>query len=163
MAPGAPLEKILLYVDATEGGVAAARYAVALAEAYGAQIHAVYVVNEKMLSVLRHARVFVEEEELDLKGDLEADGRRYLQGVKRMARRKGVEISTRLRKGTVHAEVVSEADETKASIIVLGELEEPLSIRDSFCNEAEMIMWTSKCPVLIVKGVTLVEDSDDSM
>ena len=64
----APLEKILLYVDATEGALAAARYAIVLAKTYDAELHAVYVVNEKMLEELLRAKVFVEEEEVDLDG-----------------------------------------------------------------------------------------------
>ena len=58
----APLAKIVLSVDATEGALDAARYAIALARAYGAQLHAVYVVNEKMLEELLNAKTFVQEE-----------------------------------------------------------------------------------------------------
>jgi nucleotide-binding universal stress UspA family protein len=36
----APLEKIILYVDASESALDAARYATALAKAYGAQLQA---------------------------------------------------------------------------------------------------------------------------
>jgi len=163
MAPATPLERILLYVDATEGAVAAARYATALGKAHGAQIHAVYVINERMLGELLRAKVFVEEERMDLERDLEEDGKRYLRFVERLASAKDLVITTELRKGVVHIEVVNRAAEINASLIVLGELEEPLSRRDCFYCEAEMILWTARCPVLIVKGETIADDLYNSI
>ena len=62
----APFAKIVLSVDATEAALDAARYAIALARAYGAQLHAVYVVNEKMMKELLSAKIFVQDEEVDL-------------------------------------------------------------------------------------------------
>lgn len=163
MSPAAPLEKILLYVDASDTSISAARYAIALTKAYGAQMHAVYVVNENMLGELLHAKIFVEDEETDLRRDLEEDGRRYLQFVERLAKAKDLEICTQLRRGNVHAEVAKEAASVGASVIIIGELEEPLSRKDSFYNEVEMILWTAKCPVLVVKGETEAEELYDSI
>lgn len=148
----APLEKIILYVDASESALDAARYATALAKAYGAQLHAIYVINEKMLEELLSAKVFVEEEEVDLEGDLEADGTRYLSAVERLAAEKDVSITTELAKGVVHREVVDKATQMGASLIIIGEIEEPVSRRDSFFDEGEMILRLAKCPVLTVRG-----------
>ena len=158
----APLERIVLYVDGTEGALAAARYAIALAKQYGAELHSVYVVNEKMLEQMLRAKVFVDEEGVDLKHDLEEDGKRYLSYVEKLARDKELSITTELRKGIVHREVVDKASEKDASLIVLGEIEEPVSRRDSFYDEAEMILWTAGCPVLIVKGGALADSLYDS-
>jgi len=159
----APLGKILLYVDATEQALDAARYAVALAKKYGAELHAAFVVDEKMLDQLLQAKVFVEEEELDLKQDLEDDGRRYLAHVETMAGDKGLEITTELLRGMVHREIVDVAARIGASLIVIGEIEEPVSRRDSFYDEAQMILWSAKCPVLVVRGETIAEDFYDSV
>jgi nucleotide-binding universal stress UspA family protein len=158
-----PLGKILLYVDATEAALAAARYAVALAKQYGSELHAVYVVNEKMLDELLRAKVFIEEEGLDLGRDLEEDGRRYLSFVERLAANKDVSITTELLKGNVHREVVDTAKQMGASLIIIGEIEEALSRKDSFYDEAEMILRRAECPVLVVKGETIVEDLYDSV
>jgi nucleotide-binding universal stress UspA family protein len=147
-----PIEKILLHVEATETGLIAARYAVALAKAYAAQLHAVYVVNEKMLEELLSARVFVEEEEVDLERDLEEDGRRYLSAVERLADEKGVSLAAELARGVVHREVVDKATQMGASLIIIGEIEEPMSRRDASFDEGEMIIRLAKCPVLTVKG-----------
>lgn len=152
----APLAKIVLSVDATEAALDAARYAIALAKAYGGQLHAVYVVNEKLLEELLSAKVFVEEEEMDLERDIEEDGRRYLAEVERLAREKGLEIKTELLKGVVHREVVDKATQLNASLIIIGEIEEPMSRREVYFDEGEMILRLAKCPVLTVKGEEIV-------
>jgi nucleotide-binding universal stress UspA family protein len=159
---GTPFAKIVLYVDATEAALDAARYAVALAKAYGADLHAIYVVNEKMLGELLSARVFVEEEEVDLEQDLEQDGRRYLSAVERLAGNKGLTITTELTKGVVHREIVDKATQLNASLIIIGEIEEPMSRRDVFFDEGEMILRIAKCPVLTVKGDELVRSLYES-
>jgi nucleotide-binding universal stress UspA family protein len=149
---GAPFEKIVLYVESSESALDAARYAVVLAKAYGAGLHAVYVVDEKTLEDLLSAKVFVEEEEVDLERDLEEDGRRYLKAVERLASDKGVEISTELLKGVVHREIVDKATHVGAGLIIIGEIEEQTSRRDSFLDEGELILRMARCPVLTVKG-----------
>jgi len=158
----APLEKIVVYVDASEAALDAARYALALAKAYGAGLHAIYVVNEKILAELLSAKVFVEEEEVDLERDLEEDGRRYLAAVEKLAAAKDISISTELVKGVVHREVVDKATQMGASLIIIGEIEEPMSRKDSFFDEGEMILRLAKCPVLTVKGDRLVRTLYDS-
>jgi nucleotide-binding universal stress UspA family protein len=158
----APLAKIVLSVDATEAALDAARYAIALARAYGAQLHAVYVVNEKMLEELLNAKIFVQEEEVDLEHDLEEDGKRYLGAVERLARDKDLVITTELLKGVVHREVVDKATQLDASLIIIGEIEEPMSRRDIYFDEGEMILRLAKCPVLTVKGEQIVRSLYES-
>jgi nucleotide-binding universal stress UspA family protein len=159
----APLGKILLYIDATESARTAARYAIAIAKHYGAELHAVYVVNETMLEQLRHAQVFTQEEQVDLARELEEDGKRYLAFVEKLAREKSLSVTVELRKGIVHREVVDKAANIGACLIVMGEIEEPLSRRDSFYDEGEMILMKAKCPVLVVKGETMIDDFYDSI
>jgi nucleotide-binding universal stress UspA family protein len=157
-----PFEAILLHVEGSEAGLVAARYAIALAKAYGGRLHAVYVVNEKMLEELLSAKVFVEEEEVDLERDLEEDGRRYLSAVERLAGEKGVGIATELAKGVVHRQVIDKATQLGASLIIIGEIEELVSRRDALFDEGEMVLRLAKCPVLTVKGDDLVRSLYDS-
>ncbi len=160
---GGPIEKVLLHVDATEAALTAARYAIVLAKTYGAEIHAVYVINEKLLEDLLRAKVFLEEEEVDLEHDLEADGQRYLDAVDRLAKAKEVTISGEILRGVVHREVIDRATQIGASLIVIGELEQTASRRDSFFDESEMILRLAKCPVLSVKGDDFVKSLYDSL
>jgi nucleotide-binding universal stress UspA family protein len=159
----APLGKILIAVDATETSLAAARYGIAIAGTYGAELHAVYVVNEKLLEELLRAKVFVEQEDVDLELDLEEDGKRYLSYVEKLARDKNVSVTTDLLKGIVHREVVDKATHIGATLIIIGEIEEPLSRKDAFYDEGEMILRRAGCPVLMVRGEGLVDDIYDSL
>ena len=124
--------------------------------------HFVKIVNEKMLEELLSAKVFVEEEEVDLEQDLEEDGRRYLAYVERLASEKELEITTEMLRGVVHTEVLDKAMEMEAQLIVIGKIYEQLSRMDSYYDEAEEMLRGAKCPVLIVKGETIVDDLYES-
>jgi len=152
-----PLQKILLYVETNEKGVEAARFAIALAKRYGSELHAVSVVNEKVLDELLRARVVLKEESLDIERDLEEDGRRYLAFVEKLANEKDLQVTTRMLRGVVHQEVLREARETGANLLVIGEVEESFSRRDCTFNESERIVVTADCPVVVVKGRDLVK------
>jgi nucleotide-binding universal stress UspA family protein len=157
MTAATPFENILLYVEPNERGLEAARYAIALAKGCRGEIHAVSVINERILEELTRARVFLKEEGVDLLRDLEEDGRRYLSFVEKLAREKGVDLTTDLRRGAVHREVLNKAKDLGATLIVLGEIEEALSRKDVTFNESERIVSDARCPVLIVKGKGLVK------
>jgi len=158
-----PLRKILLYLDGSDSCITAAQYAIALAKFYGSEITAVYVVNLSVLEDLVKARIFIKSEELDYERDLEEDGRRYLNYVEELAKDKGVAISKVLLRGVVHDEVVKKAEEIGADLIVMGELEEPVSRSDTFYDEGERIFRRAKCPVLVVKGYEKVERLYESL
>lgn len=163
MSAPTPLDRILLYVDATEEAISAARYAVALAKRYGGQLTAVYVVNVGILQELFRARVFVEDEGAGMEQDLEDDGRDYLRYVEELGRAKGLLVLTEMRKGVVHAEVVNLAQEMRATLIVLGAFDEPLSRRDACYSESEMILFRAPCPVAVVKGDDLATSLYDGL
>ena len=154
--------KTLVYVETNERGLEAARYAIAFAKRSGGELHAVAVINERILEELTRARVFLKEEGIDLKRDLEEDSRRYLALMERLAREKGVAVTTELLRGVVHREVLDKARDINASLIILGEIEESLSRKDITFNESERIVCDARCPVLIVKGRRLVKDFFDS-
>ncbi len=163
MTPLAPFGKALVYVETNERGLEAARYAIASAKQYGGELHAVAVINERILEELTRARVFLKEEGLDLRRDLEEDGRRYLAFIEKLAQEKEVAVTTELLRGVVHREVLDKARDMRASLIILGEIEESLSRKDVTFNESERIVCDARCPVLIVKGRRLVRDLFESV
>lgn len=163
MAPAPSISKILLSVDVTEEGLQAARYAVALAKTLDAELYALYVVNEQLVEDLVRAHVFITQEGLDMRRDLEQDGLRYLKAAERLAAAKGVPIVTELRKGIVHLEVVERARQIGAGIIVVGGFDEPVTRRALFHNETERILWTASCPVLVVRGDETVQRVYDAL
>jgi nucleotide-binding universal stress UspA family protein len=157
MLQDGPIKKILLYVDGSEECITAAQYGIVLAKGTGAELMALYVVNVSLLEELVKAKIFVKIEEMDYEQDLEQDGKRYLNYISELARKKGVEIKTELIKGVVNKEVVKKIDAWGVDLLVMGELEPVLSRTDTYHDEAELIVRKAKCSVLIVKDALQVE------
>lgn len=157
MLQDGPIKKILLYVDGSEECITAAQYGIVLAKGTGAELMALYVVNVSLLDELVKAKIFVKIEEMDYEQDLEQDGKRYLNYISELARKKGVEIKTELIKGVVNKEVVKKIDAWGVDLLVMGELEPVLSRTDTYHDEAELIFRKTKCSVLVVKDALQVE------
>ncbi len=158
-----PLQRILLYIDGSESSILAAQMAIAMCKKYDSTLRVIYVVNENLLSELLKAKVFVQMEKMDYERDLEEDGKRYLNYIKKLADRKGLAIETVLKKGVVHEEVAREVEEHESDLLVQGELGEVLSLRDSFYEEGERILRKVKCPVLVVRNRDRVERLYDEL
>lgn len=152
-----PLGNILLYIDGSESSVLAARMAITMAKVYGSNLRVIYVVNENLLNELLKAKVFVEVEKMDYERDIEDDGKRYLNYVRKLAEGKGVDLDTVLRKGVVYEEVSKEVREYEADLVIQGELGEVQSLKDSFYEEGERILRRVSCPVMVVRGEDKIE------
>jgi nucleotide-binding universal stress UspA family protein len=152
-----PLGRILLYIDGSESSILAAQMAIVMCKKYSSSLRVIYVVNEKLLSELLKAKVFVQMEKMDYERDLEEDGKRYLNYVVKLGDRKGLAIETVLKKGVVHEEVAREVEEHGSDLLIQGELGEVLSLRDSFYEEGERILRKVKCPVMVVRNRAQVE------
>lgn len=146
-----PIRKIMVYVDGTEQSVTAAQYAICLAASSGAELIAYYVVNTRAMEDLLRARIFLKDEQVEYEHDMEADADRYLNHVNELAVQKGVSITTRRSKGSVHKEIVSAVNEEEIDLLIIGELSRIRSRRDEFYDEAERAMRNVPCSVLIVK------------
>ena len=163
MANGHGIKRIMVFIEANEASLLAARHAVSLSKIAGAELIAVYLVDVKTLNDLLKARIFVQMEEMDYERDIEEDGKRYLIHVQCLAEAKAVAVTTLLEKGDVHSVVVGKAKELGADMLVMGELDTPLSRRDSYYNEGERIFREAHCPVLVVKGEEAVQALYDSI
>lgn len=146
-----PIRKIMVYVDGTEQSVTAAQYAICLAASSGAELIAYYVVNTRAMEDLLRARIFLKDEQVEYEHDMEADADRYLNHVTGLAVQKGVSITTRRSKGSVHKEIVNAVNEEEIDLLIIGELSRIRSRRDEFYDEAERAMRNVPCSVLIVK------------
>ncbi len=152
-----PLGKILLYIDASDSSITAAKLAIAIAKRYDCALKAIYVVNENLLTELLGAKVLVQVEKMEYERSLEEDGKRYLNYVSKLAQQKGLKVETILRKGIVHDVVAQEVVHCACDLLIQGELGEVLSLRDSFYEEGERILRKVSCPVLVVRGKEKVE------
>lgn len=158
-----PIRRVLVYIDGTEESVTAAQYAVCLAKGTEAKLYALYVINTRALSDLVKARIFLDSEQDEYRRDLETDAERYLKHVSKLASRKGVEVQTESRNGTVHQEIKKMVEEVDADVLVIGELSHIRSRRDEFYNETERAMRLVPCSVLMVKDEEKVWDLYDEL
>jgi nucleotide-binding universal stress UspA family protein len=145
------VNKILVYVDGTDTSIAAAEYAVVLARLHAAPLVAAYVVDTKVLDDLMRARIFIKEEAADYEYDLEEDGKRYLNYARQLGRAKGVEIQPLLLKGEPSREIVKQLEALEVDLLVLNEIEEFTSRRETFLDPKEQMLRRAKCQILIVK------------
>lgn len=144
-------KKILVYVDGTEQSITAAQYAICLASVYQADLTALYVINTRAMEDLLKARIFLKDEQLEYEHDMEADAERYLNYVNELAVKKGVSITKKSSRGSVHQEIVDIVKDEDIELLVIGELSRIRSRRDEFYDEAERAMRTVPCSVLVVK------------
>ena len=152
------IERILVYVDGTEGSITACQYAVLLAKGTGARLTAMYVINTRALQELVKTRIFLPAEQDEYQLDLQADAERYLAHVRELAQRKGVPVEIIKRSGAVHQEIRTEVQNSKIDTLVLGELAGVRSRRDEFYDEADRAMRMVPCTVIVVKDEDRVWD-----
>ena len=146
-----PIRRILLYMDGSEGSITAAQYAICLSRYYRAELTALYVVNTRALGDLLKARIFVKAEQEEYLRDLEEDSQRYLNHVRSLARKKGLEVQTASASGTVHQEIKNCVLANKIDLLVMGELSSVRSRRDELYDEADRALRAVPCSVLVVK------------
>lgn len=151
------INNVMVCVAAEGVSITTVKYAITLARVLSAKLTAIYVVNEKLLRELVKSSVFVEVEALSYEKDLEDQGKRFLERVKSMSDKKGVACDTIISKGEVHKEVVERAKELNIDIMVMGELKEVLSMKETFYDEGERIFREAPCPVVVVKNPAMVE------
>lgn len=134
-----------------------AKYAIYIAKVFQAKLIAVYVVDKKALQELVKTRIFLDVEAMEYEREIENQGKIFLDRFKNMAESKEVSFEGVEVKGVVHTEVVNKIREVNAELLIMGELKEAISIKDTFYNEGALIFYEAPCPVLVVKNREYVE------
>jgi nucleotide-binding universal stress UspA family protein len=158
-----PIKKIMVYIDGTEQSVTAAQYAICLASSCGAELMACYVVNTRAMEELLKAKIFLQDEQVEYEHDMEADSERYLNYVNDLAAKKGVSITKKQSRGSVHKEIVDIVNQEKIDLLIVGELSRIRSRRDEFYDETERAIRMVNCSVLIVKDQDKVWEMYESL
>jgi len=153
----------MVHIDGTEQSITAAQYAICLASFSGAELIAHYVINVRAVEDLLKARIFLKDEQVEYERDMEADAERYLNYVNELAVKKGVSITKKSSRGSVHQEIVNAVNESKVDLLVIGELSRIRSRRDEFYDESERTMRSVPCSVLIVKDEDRVWEMYESL
>ncbi|TFG81601.1 MAG: universal stress protein [Spirochaetales bacterium] len=153
-----PIESMMVYVDGSEGSILAARFAVVLASRFGAELHALSVLNTRALSDLVQSHIFLESEREEYRRELADDGSRYLNHAVEMGRRKGVTVVGQSASGSVAAAIKEKVAELRIDLLVMGPPPRIRSRRDALYDEAEMAMRTVDCSVLIARDEERIEE-----
>ena len=126
--------------------------------------HRVYSrIMTPLLEKRRNARIFLQDEQVEYEHDMEADAERYLNYVNELAAKKGVSVTRKYSKGTVHKEIIDAITDEEIDLLVIGELARIRSRRDEFYDESERAMRAAGCSVLIVKDEDRVWELYESL
>ncbi|HOV37255.1 MAG TPA: universal stress protein, partial [Spirochaetales bacterium] len=84
-----------------------------------------------------------------------ANGQRYLNYIRELASQKGLKIETSLRSGAIYTEILREAEDRKADLILLGAWEKERKEREIISEAHREILYHAKCSVLMVKEMNI--------
>lgn len=107
-------ETLLVPTDGSETVDRTLPHALSLAADHGATIHALYVVDQRVVKASSDDLVE------DVRADLERQGEAAVEAVADRASEAGVETRTVVRQGTPDKEIVAYAEEAGADVIVIG-------------------------------------------
>jgi nucleotide-binding universal stress UspA family protein len=151
------INHIMVCVAAEGISLITVKYAIALAKLFQAKLSAMYVVNERLLRELLKSRVLVDVEARGYEKELEEQGHHFLERIRSMSEKKGVVCDAAILKGIVHEEILKQVNALNPDMLVMGELKEVLSLKETFYDEGERIFREVPCPVVVVKNASLVE------
>ncbi|MBN1520389.1 MAG: universal stress protein [Spirochaetales bacterium] len=151
-------ERMLVYVDGSEGSILAARLAAVLASQTHAELHALAVVNTRALSDLVQAHIFLEAEREEYRRDMDEDATRYLRHATEMGKRLGVYVEGHSVSGSIAAAIKNKALEIGADLLVMGPPPQIRSRRDALYDEVETAMRTAPCSVLVARDEERIEE-----
>jgi universal stress protein A len=144
------IRSILVPIDFSVHSKKALKYAVPLAEKFGATLHLVYVVEPTVYPAdLGFGQVVLPgvEEELREKGEGELEALMGREIGKRL------KATTAVRTGNPHQEILREADEKGVDLIVVATHGHSGVEHMLFGSTADRIVRRSKVPVLIIRPV----------
>jgi nucleotide-binding universal stress UspA family protein len=107
-------ETLLVPTDGSDTVDRTLPHAFRMAADHGATVHALYVVDGRVV------RASSDELVEDVRSDLERQGEAAVEAVADRAREAGVDVETAVRHGTPDKEIVARAEETDADVILIG-------------------------------------------
>jgi len=141
-------ERILVATDGSPASENAVEHAVTLAEATGATLHALYVMDEDVYSAYSGDEYVGEHEGLE--SGLEEHGEKALAAVENAAG-DDVEIVTSLLRGEPADEILAYADEHDVDLVVVGTRERNEAYRNLIGSVTERVVRVASRPVTVVK------------
>ncbi|MGD1822725.1 MAG: universal stress protein [Pleomorphochaeta sp.] len=146
-----PFKHILAYIDGSEESMSAMMYSILLAKQNKAKLDVMYVVNTRALSDLVKAGIFLDLERTEYQQDLQNDAQRYLKHATKLANMKEVDIDCIVEEGSAHKIVREYIRKNDVDLILVGGISGIRSRRDELNSEADRILRTASCPVLVIR------------
>jgi len=148
MEERSPFTHILVPTDGSETSINAGRLAIQIAALHNIPITFVYVVDSAVVDEIAGATSKTAEM---VHRELEANGRRYLDYLSRLARDRGLQTDQVVRHGIPHSEIANLAREQGMDLIVIGQVGRHGPRRVLIGSVAERVIEYAPCPVLVVR------------
>jgi len=140
---------ILVPVDGSEASLQAVQMALRIIELCPAcKMTVLYVVDKLVLNELMR---FSAHGEKEVQAELEEQGRRYLDLAHQDAGRQGLAAESRMRKGDPFEEIIAEANDLHADLIVMGHTGRRGTTRVLIGSVTERVLDYAPCPVLVMR------------
>jgi len=142
-------ETLLVPTDGSETVDRTLPHALELAAAHDATLHALYVVDQRVVKASSGELVD------DVRTDLERQGETAVEAVADRADDAGVEVETAVSHGTPDKEIVGYAEETGADVIVIGPHgKTPRRKVEGLGSVSDRVVADASTSVFLVKGGT---------
>ena len=140
-------ETLLVPTDGSESVDRTLPHALRLAADHDATVHALYVVDQRVV------RASSDELREDVRTDLERQGDAAVEAVAERAAEAGVECEAVLRHGTPDKEIVAHAEEADADVIVIGpQGKTPRAKVEGLGSVSDRVVADAPTSVFLVKG-----------
>jgi nucleotide-binding universal stress UspA family protein len=140
-------ETLLVPTDGSETVDRTLPHALSLAADHDATLHALYVVDQRVV------RASSDELRRDVRTDLERQGEAAVEAVAERASEAGVAVETAVRHGTPDKEIVDYAAEADADVVVIGPHgKSPRRKVEGLGSVSDRVVADAPTSVFLVKG-----------
>lgn len=136
---------ILVPTDGSETAQRAVKHGIGLAEALGARVYGIYVIDISAFATLPTEMVWE-----NLKNLLSDESEKALKFAEEKAEERGIIFEGVVKEGVPAEEIVNTAQEKNVDLIVMGTSGRTGLDKFLLGSVAEKVVRTSYCPVLIV-------------
>ncbi|MFB6171516.1 MAG: universal stress protein [Haloarculaceae archaeon] len=141
-------DTILVPTDGSDPATVAADHALDLAAATGAAVHVLSVVDAAELGLTTPSDVALEE----VRSGVRSEAERAVAEVADQADRRGVPVTTAVRVGSPHREILDAGTEVGADLVVMGTHGRTGLAHALLGSTAERVVRQSRVPVLTVRA-----------
>ncbi|MFP4655833.1 MAG: universal stress protein [Methanohalobium sp.] len=142
-------KKILIATDGSENSKKAVESGVELASCTGAETHAVYVVSthSRIGGIPQRGADWIK----NVRFDLEEEGKKALEDVKKVGEERGVDVKTAILDGHPSDEIINFAEKNGVDLIIVGTLGKTGINRFLLGSVAQNVVTHAKGKVLVVR------------